>query len=353
MEYNTFLIEFNNIVGFRSGSSNSTKFTYLKTYLKGYALKVINHLQVNDVNYPTALTLLEGEFLNKESLIEDLFAKLLSLNIKSDVAHLDTKLFINEVRCVICDLKSYDVDLLKDESSLKFLSHIVFSRLPVGFKKELVHKLDNNYPTLIQVFDNYAEVMRTLNLKNNSKPIDLTSISNEKRDFFPAKFNKAKCDVFTNSKFGSGVTISKTKHDLPTDYRLDSKRICKFCNGVGHSMFTCRKYGSHETRISRCRELRMCEVCTSVKHQKDKCLRKLDYNCTICQSNDHVSAMSPKFKSFKSGITNCCISSDETNSAYLLSTITVKLSRGKAPTIVRCLYDPGSQRSYTSCSGHK
>ena len=36
-------------------------------------------------------------------------------------------------------------------------------------KQELVRKFDNNYPTVIQLFDNYVEVVRTLNLRNVNK----------------------------------------------------------------------------------------------------------------------------------------------------------------------------------------
>ena len=58
-ECSTFIAQFNNVVKFRFNLSNSVKLTYLRTYLKSYALKVISHLALTDENYLIALALLE------------------------------------------------------------------------------------------------------------------------------------------------------------------------------------------------------------------------------------------------------------------------------------------------------
>ena len=67
----------------------------------------------------------------------------------------------------ISDLKNYNKDLLKDEACKKFVSHIMFSRLPAPFRRELVRKLDYNYPTIDQIFDKFVEVYNTLNMNSN------------------------------------------------------------------------------------------------------------------------------------------------------------------------------------------
>ena len=46
LEFHSFITQFNNIVGFRDNLSKCTKLIYLKSYLKGYALKLISHLQI-------------------------------------------------------------------------------------------------------------------------------------------------------------------------------------------------------------------------------------------------------------------------------------------------------------------
>ena len=72
LQFHTFITQFNNIIGLRKNLSDSKKFTYLRTYLKGYALNIVQHLQVADSSYAVALKLLKDEFLNTNALIEDL-----------------------------------------------------------------------------------------------------------------------------------------------------------------------------------------------------------------------------------------------------------------------------------------
>ena len=72
-EYSAFIVQFNNVVGLRANLSESVKLTYLRSYLRGYAFKVISHLTISEENYPVALALLEREFLNKDLTIEELF----------------------------------------------------------------------------------------------------------------------------------------------------------------------------------------------------------------------------------------------------------------------------------------
>ena len=73
--------------------SASTKFTYLSTYLKGYALKVVRHLIVNDLDYIDAPGLLEKEFLNEDSITDDLLKMFLTSKPKYEISFPETKLY--------------------------------------------------------------------------------------------------------------------------------------------------------------------------------------------------------------------------------------------------------------------
>jgi len=79
LEFHNFLSCFNNIVGNRKDITDSTKLTYLKSFLRGYASKLVQHLQVSDENFVIAINLLKTEFLNVDALVDDLFRKLLDL----------------------------------------------------------------------------------------------------------------------------------------------------------------------------------------------------------------------------------------------------------------------------------
>ena len=244
LEYHSFLSQFNNAVGLRKNLSPATKLTYLRSYLKGYAQKVIQHLKVTDSNYEVALNLLNSEFLNTQLLVDELFKKLIELKPKFDPNYLETKLFINEVRCTLADLQNYDFDLTFHKPSKAVISHLIFNKLPIAVKQELVRKVDCNYPSIDDIFEYYAEVIRTINLKP-SKNYEKTSTENK------SKFNKnlEPKPVLSN--------IATENSSSASNYR----RCCKFCNSNSHNMSNCRKFGSHDSRKKRCIELNLCVKC--------------------------------------------------------------------------------------------
>ena len=54
LEFKNFLLQFNNCVDSSGKLSDSSKLTYLRSFLSGYAFKVISHLSVSDDNYAVA-----------------------------------------------------------------------------------------------------------------------------------------------------------------------------------------------------------------------------------------------------------------------------------------------------------
>ena len=114
-------------------------------------------------------------------MIDELLAKFFNLNVKEDVSSncIEIKIFLSEVRCVVSDLKLYEIDLLHDGGSNFLVSHIVFSKLPDLFKQELVRKIDEPFPSFEQIEANYVEVIRTLQLRSSvsRKKIETNSVN--------------------------------------------------------------------------------------------------------------------------------------------------------------------------------
>ena len=91
------------------------------------------------------------------------FLKLLSSSPSFDTAFDGLRTYVNECCAIISDLKQYDIDLMEEDTAgCKLLSHIIFSKLPTSVKRELVQKVDNNYPSLTKIFENYREIIKTL-----------------------------------------------------------------------------------------------------------------------------------------------------------------------------------------------
>ena len=55
LQFYTFYNQFQNVIEFRTDLTNSTKLTYLKGYLSGYALKIVQYLGITDDNFTVAL----------------------------------------------------------------------------------------------------------------------------------------------------------------------------------------------------------------------------------------------------------------------------------------------------------
>ena len=182
--FQNLLMQFNNVMTAGGKLDDSAKLTYLRGYLTDYAFSVISHLSNSNENYKAALDLLKAEFLDKEFNIEEYFTKIISNSPKYDPQFEDVKKYLNETRACIHDLKNYGVDLLLPNSSglklishivfnnsgLKLISHIVFNKLPAILKRELVHKIGSNYPSLKELFDNYHDLIKTIirtSLKKN------------------------------------------------------------------------------------------------------------------------------------------------------------------------------------------
>ena len=61
--------------------------------------------------------------MDKQAVINELFKKLLGCKPKFDNSYSETKLYITDVRCIIADLKSYDIDLVAEVAAKALISY--------------------------------------------------------------------------------------------------------------------------------------------------------------------------------------------------------------------------------------
>ena len=163
LEFKNFLSQFNNCVDASGTLPGSVKLTYLRSYLTDYALKIISHLTINDSNYDIAINLLKEEFLDEEFITDEFLKQLCNESPKYDPDFNNVRQYLNETRAILYELQSYNVDLLLDNTAgSKLASHIVFSKLPNIIKKELVHKVNSNYPSLKDLLENYNDIIKTI-----------------------------------------------------------------------------------------------------------------------------------------------------------------------------------------------
>ena len=238
--------------------------------MTGSAFRVISHLSVSDDNYDVALKLLKEEFLDEEYIVDETFKLLLSKSPKFDNTFTDVRCYINDCRSMIHELKLYGVDLLENGSAgCKLMSHIIFSKLPPSVRRELVHKVDSNYPSITQLFEQYNDILKTL-IRTSSAKKDFS----EKKDNTNANGSKAKTENRSFKRQEKKTEkASKSHNDKPAstleNFSTSSSpekeetakpRYCKFCESQGHSMFGCTTYETHESRVKRCDGLKICQL---------------------------------------------------------------------------------------------
>ena len=259
------------------------------------------------------------------------------------------------------------------------VSYIIFQKLPVGIKRELIHKVQSNYPTIDEIFSNISDIIKCLNktkpLKFKSKNDNYSSQDN-KNDYKNGKndhknnkneHNKNKFENKNNNfdkfnKYKSEPTSSGTVETFKT---MHKKHIyCKFCKLDTHSMIRCEKCPDFESRVKRCKILSICPKCSSDKHDgAGESCRGIDFSCYYCSENTHISALCGKSRIEASAAngsdipisnngpktnSNLCLSARQGNSEYILPTLTVEFAVGSKIKYVRCILDTASQRSYVS-----
>ena len=101
-----------------------------------------------------ALNLLKEEFLDKEFIIDETLKNILKAmpSKEYDQEFLNIKYYLSEIKSYLYELQQYNVNFFQDGSSGNILiSHIIMNKLPKIVVKELINRINNNYPSLEQL----------------------------------------------------------------------------------------------------------------------------------------------------------------------------------------------------------
>ena len=340
-----FLTQFKNVIGSRANLTNSAKLSYLIGYLQGYALKVVNHLLINNDNYEVALKLLEDEFLDIDYIVDQTYKNILAARpkFKSETEFINIKEYVNEIRSYLYELKNQGFNFLEgDTPGNSLMSHIVFNKLPNNFKRELITRVKKNYPSLQDIFEHYLDIIRILDIMSRT--------NKDFRKFESTKSSKVYKDKTNEASTSKSLHNFETQSVRPKEFSKNPSRLCKLCSATDHSMGGCNFFSTYEDRIRKLRSLSLCVYCAGA-HDSEICYGKagkLKQACKFCQNRTHISPLCPKNSSKKVSNNHLCLGHRTSDPFYLLPTTTLELTYNKSKLKVRCLIDTGSQRSYIS-----
>ena len=278
-EFFRFLGSFNNAMDSIPGVKNSVKLVYLKSYLSGRALALIENLPINDSSFDSAMTLLSHEFLDKQLLINDTLSSIVDHKVCTSL-QLNTN-FISFVKAKLSELNNFNIDFfIQDSPGEILMSNIVRSKLFKPFFKELCRRMGTNYPSVSNIINEATSISKLIGYNDNSNKnggysSSVASSSN-------ANSSNQKEKHYTSNKSGTDPTPQQS--------------VCRFCFKVNHSSINCKEFSNHLARVKRVKYPELCERCLSSKHREDKCpgnQGKLPFSCKSCRCNSHVSPMCP------------------------------------------------------------
>ncbi|MEO1301205.1 MAG: DUF1759 domain-containing protein, partial [Bacteroidota bacterium] len=338
--------------------NDAIKLTYLRGYLGGKAFKLISHLSVNEDNYQVARDILTKEYLDLRYIIDESFKRLLNMSPSFDSNFEGLKSYISECRAILHDLKVYDVDLLDEGTAgCKFVSHVIFHKLPPSIRRELMNET-TTYPSVNEVFAHYSEIVKKLQRASQTKVNQFKPVS--------ASYQKGPAQGPTKRFYNGGPPSTalvplplprSTVENFNTSVRNQANprsarsHVCKFCSGP-HTAVHCEKFSSFQERKKRCVELKLCQRCTSELHGTESCPGKennLKYGCSKCKALSHATSLCAKINVNGSTFSNYCLNMHSVTSgiSHLLPVLSLKFfGTGNRSSVIRCLIDTGSERSY-------
>ena len=130
--YFNFKKSFNNALAGMPNLTDSQKFIYLKGYLLGEALNMVENLPVNDESFDLAFEQLDFNFLDTDNIIDKVLSEILHYSEAKSLS--EVEVLVRSLANKITDLKGLHVNLLEEESAaLLLLSKIVNGKLPRFF----------------------------------------------------------------------------------------------------------------------------------------------------------------------------------------------------------------------------
>ena len=265
-----FKSSFHNALDSFEDTPNCVKLVYLKSYLRGRALSMIENLPITDDNLELAWDMLEEEFMDVDLLINDTLSEIISWKVCTTLN--ECQHFITNLKVKLVELQKLNLDFFTDDSSgAVLISHIIRTKLYIPFLQELCRKLSNNYPTAKDILDNYSSIYELMNSRESKKAKDKVKYVTEASDRVQLS--------------------SDPKHGFSSNSNVKG---CKFCSLINHSSLHCKRFSNYDEGVKRAKELKLCTRCLSAKHLENDCPGKsgnLPYQCKSCYTATHVTPL--------------------------------------------------------------
>ncbi|XP_063907426.1 uncharacterized protein LOC135125701 [Zophobas morio] len=269
-EWTSFHDTFSALVDENNDLSEIHKFHYLKSCLKGKAIKIIESLKVTSENYEPAWNLLKNRYSNPRLIVQDhIFGILNNSNINKP-SHEELRKLLDSVNSHLEALTVHNVDHAKFRDIM--LVSIISEKLDFVSKREWQGKLSSELPTwedLKQFLEKRCETLETLHLMSNK--------------------SNNNCQETHSKKGNIRVAAISTNKNKKAKFNTNSNRsvMCPYCSDP-HYLFHCAKFINLMVtdRLRIVRSKKLCSNCFQNSHTVAEC--KSSYVCKICKGHHNA-----------------------------------------------------------------
>lgn len=269
-QWPTFFDLFQTLIHKKVGLSDTEKFQYLLSFVKGEPLKVIKAIPLTDANYQIAYNTLKDRYQNKRLLASTYLNEIFNLPKISNGF----------------ELRNMFDSFIESVDALSLLGFPV-SEWDFILLNLLLQKLDSDTVQRFELAHSHLEMPHFNQLKlfisNQCKALETISYSNS-----PTPQNK---------QAGGRGQKGTSRKDYPQSYlaspgsepgvgTLNPSRRCSVC-GSSHLIYSCSVFlsKSPRDRFQLCKQHKMCVNCLSTSHSFSRC--KSNSTCRICHSRHH------------------------------------------------------------------
>jgi hypothetical protein len=266
-DWTSFYDTFSALVDQNTQLSEIHKFHYLKSCLKGNAIKTIESLKVTAENYYIAWSLLQNRYSNQRLIVQEHIFGILNHNNLNKPSYQELRKLLDTVSSHLEALNVHDITPQKFRDVT--LVAIISEKLDFVSKREWQSKLTANLPTwdqLKEFLEKRCETLETLHLMSDK------SVSHD---------NNSKK---VNPKVVANVSTNKGKKS-----NSDNNKIltCPCCS-QNHNLFHCAQFINLtvKDRINLVHSKRLCNNCFRDNHVASTC--KSEYRCKICKESHNT-----------------------------------------------------------------
>lgn len=272
-EWSSFFELFENLIIKDPGLTDIQKFVYLKSYLKGEPLGLVNSLQLSNSNFQIAINTLKERYQNQSRIVNSHLRQLIEVPVLSKTSPSDMRKFIVQAKQSIEAIKNLNIP--KQDWSDLILIYIYSQKLDFNTNRAFESERESKkLPTLTEFFyflDKRCSVIETVS--------EGLSRSNNTRN------------ARTDTKTSHHIQFKQNENYGQARSQAHSSGTARFkcpCCSSSHLLFQCVtfKKKSPQQRHTLVSEKRLCKNCLALSHTTTQC--NSAKNCMICNRRHHT-----------------------------------------------------------------